>query len=209
MYIADAKPGARGIPLEGNLHSENNRDISVWQLQPRLVSELPNRKFLTIHHADRADLRVTRGWYYIHGYPNYFSQSEPEKNKITIKPFTFGAILYAGDTSTFKGYDPNLHVLLAAPKDGNVDSHGAETEMPQSLLKGISGSSIWQSYYDGLPSDSWTVDDAVVVAVQTGTYRDGTIVRGTRWIIEKILSKNYPELQVPLAIMTTSSRKSS
>jgi hypothetical protein len=209
LYISDAVPGARGIALEGNLHSENNLDVSVWHLAPQVVAELPNRQFLTIHHADRADLRVTRGWYYVHGYPNCWSDPRPDEQKTTVKAFTYGTTLYQGDTGTFEGYDPKLHVLLTAPKDGNVDSHGAETEIPASL-KGISGSSIWQAYYEGLPSRSWTADDAVVVAVQTGVYRGGTVVRGTRWwIIEKILSKNYPGLAGPLSLMTPSMRKPS
>lgn len=207
LYVSDAIQGAKGIPLEGILHSESNLDVSVWHLAPQVVAGLSNRKFLTLHHADRADLRVSRGWYYLHGYPNCWSDPNPEQQKTTVKPFTYGTVLYQGETHTFAGYDPQLHVLLAAPKDGNVDSHGTETEMPTSL-KGISGCSIWQAYYEGLPSKSWSVDDAVVVAVQTGVYRNGTVVRGTRWwIIEKILSKNYPDLEAPLALMTPSTRR--
>ncbi|MES2792855.1 MAG: hypothetical protein V4719_24800 [Planctomycetota bacterium] len=209
LYVSDAGPKAPGVALEGNLHSEKNLDVSVWQLAPQVISELPNRKFLTIHQTDRADLRVNRGWYYVHGYPNCWSHLRPDEQKTTVKAFTYGTVLYQGDTSTFEGYNPDLHVLLTAPKKGNVDSHGAQTEMPTSL-KGISGCSIWQAYYEGLPSRSWTSDDAVVVAVQTGVYRGGTVVRGTRWwIIEKILSKNYPDLEGPLSLMTPSMRKPS
>lgn len=209
LYVSDAVPKAPGIPLEGNLHSENNLDVSVWHLAPQVVAELPNRKFLTLHHADRADLRVTSGWYYLHGYPNCWSDPRPEEQKTTVKAFTYGTVLYQGDTSTFGGYNPDIHVLLTAPREGNVDSHDTETEMPTSL-RGISGCSIWQAYYEGLPSRSWTVDDAVVLAVQTGVYGGGTVVRGTRWwIIEKILSKNYPDLEGALSLMTPSMRKPS
>ena len=207
LYISDAVQGGQGIALEGNLHSENHLDVSVWHLAPQVVAELPNREFLTLHHSDRADLRVTPGWYYLHGYPNCWSAPRPDDQKTSVKAFTYGTILYQGDSSTFEGYNRNLHVLLTAPKERNVDSHGAETEMPTSL-KGISGCSIWQAYYEGLPSRSWTVDDAVVVAVQTGVYRGGTVVRGTRWwLIEKILAKNYQDLQGPLSLMTPSMRK--
>src|SRR5262249_18359014 len=45
LYISDGVPQSPGILLEGNLHSENNLDVSVWQLAPQVVSELPNRKF--------------------------------------------------------------------------------------------------------------------------------------------------------------------
>jgi len=207
LYITDTPPGSPGIALEGKLHSEANLDVSVWELTPRVVAELPNRQFLTIHHADRADLRVTRGWYYIHGYPNCWTDPRPYEKEITVKGFTYGAILYEGDTSTFDGYNPELHVLLTVPKDKNIDSKGAETELPESL-KGISGCSIWQAYYEGLPSRTWTVDDAVVVAVQTGAYQKGTVVRGTRWwLIEKILATNYKDLEGPLSLVTPYLRK--
>jgi hypothetical protein len=209
LYITDSPPGSPGIALEGNLHSEPNLDLSIWQLTPRVVAEIPNRQFLTVHHADRADLRVTRGWYYIHGYPNCWTDTKPEEKKIVVKPFTYGAIMYDGDTSTFDKYDPKLHVLLTVPKDNNIDSKGEPTELPNSL-RGISGCSIWQAYYEGLPSKTWSVDDAVVVAVQTGTYLKGTVVRGTRWwLIEKILEKNYQDLKGPLSLVTPYKRMSS
>ena len=209
LYITDSPQGSPGIALEGNLHSEPNLDLSIWELTPRVVAEVPNRQFLTVQHADRADLRVKRGWYYIHGYPNCWTDPQPEEKKIMIKAFTYGAILNDGDTSTFDGYKPELHVLLTLPKDNNIDSTGAETELPRSL-KGISGCSIWQAYYEGLPSKTWTVDDAVVVAVQTGTYKKGTVVRGTRWwLIEQILAKKYPELQGPLSLVIPYKRKKS
>ncbi len=207
LYVSDAPQGAPAIALEGQLHSERNLDVSVWELTPEIVAGLKNRQFLTIHRADRADLRVSRGWYYVHGYPNCWSHSIPEEQKTRVKAFTYGTVLFQGETRTFGGYDPQLHVLLTVPKDGNIDTHGAESELPVSL-KGISGSSIWQAYYEGLPSKHWTIDDAVVVAVQTGTYQNGTVVRGTRWwVIEKILSKNYPDLEGPLSLMTPSMRK--
>lgn len=207
LYISDARPGSTVIPVEGAPHCEKHLDISVWELAPHVVAALPNRTFLTVHQVDRADLRVARGWYYVHGYPNCWSDPKPEERKTAAKAFTYGAVPYEGDTGAFAGYDPRLHVLLTAPRDGNVDSHGAETAMPASL-RGVCGGGIWQAYYEGLPSRSWTVDDAVVVAVQTGVYREGAVVRGTRWwVIGQILSRKYPELEGPLALLSPSAWK--
>ena len=57
-------------------------------------------------------------------------------------------------------------------------------------LCGISGCSIWQAYYPGCSIAGWHVDDAVIVAVQTGTYGKGTIVKGTYWgVVNHIINK--------------------
>lgn len=202
LYITNSVPGSSEVALEGALHSERNLDVSVWELPSTVVNALPDREFLSIHRADRADLRITPGWYHIHGYPNCWSDPRPDERKIVVKPFTYGTILYSGDTTSFAGYDSRIHILLEVTKQRNVDSEGAETEMPHSL-RGISGCSIWQSYYQGLPSKQWTADDAIVVAVQTGVYQNGAVVRGTRWwVIEQIISKNYPDLRGPMEIVT-------
>jgi hypothetical protein len=202
LFVSDGVQGAREIALEGKLHSERVLDIAVWELPHDIVQQLPNRTFLTVQHADRANKRITTGWYHIHGYPNCWSQSIPAEQRTIVKQFTYGTVLYDGDTSGFADYNPEVHVLLTAPKDGNIDSHGAETEMPNSL-KGISGCSMWQSYYEGLPSKSWTVDDATVIAVETATFRDGTVVQGTRWwVVNEIIRQNYPELAGPLSLIT-------
>jgi hypothetical protein len=123
-----------------------------------------------------------------------------------VKPFTYGTVLYDGKTNTFEGYDPEVHILLTVSKSRNVDTRGAEAELPRSL-EGISGSSLWQAYYQGLSSSLWTVDDAMVVAVETGTFKGGTVVKGTRWwVVNKIICKNYPELDGPLSIITPHKR---
>ncbi|MGH7138012.1 MAG: hypothetical protein ACREHD_19860 [Pirellulales bacterium] len=201
LYITDAVAGSRGLALEGRLHSERNLDVSLWELPAHIVNQLSNRTFLTVHHADREHRRPEPGWYYLHGYPNCWSTADSEQQKTVVKPFTYGTVLYDGDTSRFEGYDPRIHVLLTAPRAGAVDSNGIGTEMPKAL-HGISGCSIWQAYYQGLETTHWTTDDAIVVAVQTCIYHEGTVVRGTRWwVINEMISKNYPALSGPLQIV--------
>jgi hypothetical protein len=206
LYVCDARPGAEGIPLAGALHSERNLDVAVLELSPEIVHRLPNRKFLTVHHADRAGNRITKGWYCVHGYPNCWSKPIPEEQKTEVKGFTYGTVLYEGDASKFGEYNPEIHVLLTVPSDGNVDCHGASHDMPKSL-EGISGCSIWQAYYEGLPNKEWTPDDAMVVAVQTGTFQRGTVVKGTRWfVVNEILHRKYPDLEKPLSLITPHKR---
>ncbi len=101
----------------------------------------------------------------------------------------------------FSGYDPKQHILLEVPKDRTIDMHGAEAELPHSLA-GISGSSLWQAYREGSSSRTWSADDATIVAVQTGTFRNGTVVKGTRWwVVNTIIHEKYPGLAGPLSII--------
>ena len=103
-------------------------------------------------------------------------------------------------TDTFNRYDPEIHLLLSV-SPVNVDLDGNVAEMPQSL-SGISGCSLWQVYYPGCPIDNWQVDDAVIVAVQTGTYRNGTVVKGTYWgIVDEMIKKAYPNLASALNLV--------
>jgi len=208
LYITDTPQGSKPVALEGDLHQERNLDVAVWRLADRVVAELPKRRFLTVHHGDRSRSRLGKGWYYVHGYPNCWSNPQPQDQKITVEPFTYGTILYDGPTGTFLKYDPESHVLLTAPKNDNVDTHGSEAKMPTSL-EGISGCSLWQAYYEGLDSSSWIIDDATIVAVQTGTYRKGTVVKGTCWcFVNEIIRRAYPELEQPLSIITPHKRVS-
>jgi hypothetical protein len=200
LYISDSLPSSPGLPLEGRLHSERNVDVAVWQLPDQVVCQLANRTFLTVHQADRTDAPLKRGWYCIHGYPGSWSKVNANHSRATVKAFTCGTVLFDEDTSSFAGYDPRVHLLLSVPSKGAIDSDGEEADLPESL-KGISGSSLWQAYYEGLASNHWTVDDSTVVAVQTGTYANGTVVRGTRWwVVDEIIRKNYPTLAGPLSL---------
>ncbi len=200
LYLTDTPQGSQSVPLEGKLNSERNLDIAIWELTPRVVKGLPNCRFLTVQHADRFRLRVGEGLYYVHGYPNCWSETKSKELEISVKQFTYGTGLYKGPTDTFDRYDPEIHLLLSV-SPVNVDLDGNVAEMPQSL-SGISGCSLWQVYYPGCPIDNWQVDDAVIVAVQTGTYRNGTVVKGTYWgIVDEMIKKAYPNLASALNLV--------
>jgi hypothetical protein len=202
LAVCDAAPGAPGIPLYGRWHGHTNFDVAVWELPSDVVNELPNRMFLTVHHADRANRRPKNGVYYVHGYPDLLTNVNTAEQKVSLMPFTYAAGIYKGETSGLPDYDPQLHLLLDTNKEDVRRVDEGNAPIP-SRFNGMSGCSIWQAYYEGLSSKHWTTNDAVVVAVQTGVYKGGTVVRGTRWwVVDQIIRHNYPELAGPLAITT-------
>lgn len=201
LAICDAVPGAPGIPLYGRRHGHANFDVVVWELPSEVVDELPNRSFLTVHHADRSNRRPTKGVYYVHGYPAQLADANETEQKVSLLPFTYAAGICQGDISGLPNYDPQLHLLLDINKDGAHRADEGNAPIP-SRFDGMSGCSIWQAYYEGLSSKHWTTNDAVVVAIQTGVYKEGTIVKGTRWwVVDQIIRHNYPELAGPLSLV--------
>lgn len=204
LYISDAPPKAKTIPLYGRLSGQGDEkfDVAIWELPPDIVAALPNRSFLTVHHADRANRRATKGLYAVYGYPGCWSESDLAESRANVTPITYMTGLFDGDIAGLSNYDPEFHILLAAGKVGNRCVDGIQRNMPDKW-NGISGCSIWQVYYEGLSSKLWTPDDAVVVAVQTGVYRGGTIIKGTRWwVVEQVIRMNYPNLADALSIVT-------
>ena len=64
-------------------------------------------------------------------------------------------------------------------------------------LHGLSGGSIWRSYYVNREGEG----GARVVAVQTGTYRNTSITKGTRWaLVVKMLHDSSPHVRRALSL---------
>ncbi len=203
LYICDTPLGSDWVPLAGIIHSEKKFDVALWELSPWVVEKIPNRQFLTVHHADRARLRTGKGVYYVHGYPFCWSAADRNEMTVEVKAFTYGTRLYDGPTDALDGYDPRIHLLLEISADcSDGTGTGRRPQLP-SNLGGISGSSIWQAYSQGLPPSAWSVNNVVIVAVQTAVYRQGAIARGTCWaVVHEMLWRQYPGLRVPLSIAT-------
>ncbi|HEV3387073.1 MAG TPA: hypothetical protein VG097_19800, partial [Gemmata sp.] len=189
------------LPLHGRIQGHKHHDVAVWELPQDIVKSLHNCSFLTVHHADRENQRPAKGTYYVFGYPESLATADASREKLTVNPFTFATGIYEGDTDNLGDYDPKYHILLDTPKEGGRRVDKGDMPIP-TRIHGMSGCSIWQTYYKGLSTRHWTTDDAIIVAVQTGVYRDGTIVKGTRWwVVERIIRECYPKLEGPLSLL--------
>jgi hypothetical protein len=206
LYITDAAPNAPPCLLYGDIHTEQNYDVSVWPLPEEVVARLANRKFLHLSEIDFGTSPLKQGWFYVHGHPTCWTPLDRTTNQLSTRPLTYRTTLYTGPTDTFCDYDPRVHVLIEVTKDSNFSSDGSPV-VPLPELRGISGCSIWQAYVGGKSQEKWALHDVKVVAVQTGVHhgkgRDENgnetnvvAVKGTRWAVAfEILRKNYPELE--------------
>ena len=210
LYISDAPSSvasrSRSVPLQGRVsgHNAKRYDVCIWELPADVVAALGGRTFLSIHRADRQDRRLRlNGIYSMYGYPECWSQVRMADNFVDLTPIRVVAQQYQGDSSRMPDYDFELNLLLSlesAPENLPDSPAGS----PPPLWHGISGCPIWQLSYEGLPSKLWTPNDAVIVGVQTGVSRNGTIIKGTRWwVVEAIIRHAYPELTEPLDLVTS------
>jgi hypothetical protein len=204
LAIADnIQGGSARLPLQGRLQGHKEFDVVVWELPQDVVDGLRNCSFLTVHHTDRENQRPKKGVYYVFGYPEVLANVDSNAGKLTANPFTFMTGILDCDSDTVPDYDPKYHILLDTPKDGGRRMDDGDMPTP-SRINGMSGCSIWQTYYEGLSSQHWTTDDAVIVGVQTGVYNGGSIIKGTRWwVVDRIIRECYPGLAGPLSLVTS------
>lgn len=168
---------------------DDDYDVAIFELPQEIVAALGECVFLSqtdiVADDDFAD-----DYYFVSGIPTDWAKIEGEPTDGLVL-LTYCTQPFLGETSSFGGYKPELHFLLS--RGGGLHISGEPAEMPKSL-EGISGCSIWRSYYTTTHDDE--VGQARVVAVQTGTYLKGTAIKGTRWsVVKAILAEFYPNLR--------------
>jgi hypothetical protein len=201
LYTHDMAQGAEFVPLNGQYHIDDDNDVTVLSLTERQTESLPTRKFLRVCETDRTLRQPDDGWYVVHGYPTCWSIVEVEKESAISRPYTRITRLYQGRTVSFDEYDCRRHVLLDHTNVSTLAPTSLKSDQPDGV-HGISGCSIWQVFRDGDSIDSWIPEKARIIGVETGVFKDGRIVKGTRWaFVYHIIYTCFPELRSPLEII--------
>ena len=165
-------------------------DIAITLLDSRTTDRLPNREYLPLRSVDVGT--VFPGAFCVGGFPAILGIGVPESRLLC--GCMICTKLYTGSTATFKGVDPNWHILLDRMEDkGSTDSEGQFVVLPDSL-GGASGSPLFQTYKDGTPFGDWSPSHIRVVGVVTGEWREALIA--TRWAAVLVCAYNlFPELR--------------
>lgn len=138
----------------------------------------------------------------IHGYPGDWCTQRDGVKEVDLRPYTRLVRYYEGGTRNFSDYDDACHLLLNHRPNETLAPEMLIGNQP-STLHGISGSSVWQLLRDGDPPERCTQEAARIVAIETGVYRGGKVVKATRWAsVEHILRDVFPDLQRPLSVIT-------
>jgi hypothetical protein len=195
IVTGDHRAGGSGlIPISGNWwRTPNIADVAIVEIAAdQFIGHDIN--FLTLDSVHTDD-DIADGWFYVHGYPAVESNLSRDWATLAVTSFTCRTSLYHGSTSSLDGYNDDYHVLLSLSKSTLVHSDDDSKAKAPESLKGISGSSIWQGYSCDSVADDWCVERVKIAAVQTCTYRDDQIIRGTRWnLIAAVIAAKYPEL---------------
>jgi hypothetical protein len=167
-------------------------DVAIWALEESTISGLGNCTFL--RQSDIvADDDFAEDYYFLSGFPIEWANTGrgPERGATLV---TYTTQSYVGDPPVARSYRPDWHILLAL--GGGMDLDGSPKPLPREI-KGMSGCSIWRSYFRTQNG----AETARVVAVQTGTLQNNTIIKGTRWaIVVNMLLEYYPELNKAMSL---------
>ncbi|MFO0804040.1 MAG: hypothetical protein U0791_13080 [Gemmataceae bacterium] len=189
------------IPCDFETYSDP-ADVAIARLDEAFVHSAPNRRYLSVHQADRLNRRPPNGIFLIHGYPEVGLEEHPD-HRLSIGAYTAATGLFEGAAP--EDTDPKWHLLLTNSPNGFDLGTGAAVESPK-CLRGISGCSVWQLHYDGLSFEHWSPNDTAIVAVQTGVYDQG-IIKATRWsLIDRLLRESHPDLAGPLSLAVPDTR---
>jgi hypothetical protein len=161
-------------------------DIGLWNLDRRTVDALTKKRFLNRRSISITD-DLTTGAYFLAGCPCSWARTDAPPWSIKWKWLRYITHPYPERDALPKDFDDRFHIALCL---------GEDPELPRQM-EGISGCAIWK--LADLPvKEDWTVDQARVVAVETGVFtkRPRKAIKGTKWqCVAKVLAKLHPEIR--------------
>jgi len=189
LYVCGALPGSTVINLVGDVHSNEEHDVSVISLTSEVANELvKGHRFLRTTDVDASSNERPES-YVIMGYPlaKPFHQKRPHEKRISSIPFTFFTALNSDEVESELGYDPSVHLLFknvgtSYAMDGSVIS------TPR--FQGMSGGADFR-----YPSGSQSADSVErrLVGVQISA-KAGGFVKATRiWYALRLIADHYPD----------------
>jgi len=188
-------------------------DIAVLSLSDAVVDKLGDYSFTGLHNVSLHET-VAKGVFCLHGYPAVLSPGGDDANiDLALRPFEFKTYGYEGPTAAFPRYEPSLHLLLSA-KDSDCTEFNGEPFKFRTWggpgarwldFEGLSGCAVWAIGSTSKAPEEWKRDDAKIVAVETGVFRQAEAIKTTRWIgVISILCKAFPELKPAISLWQAS-----
>jgi hypothetical protein len=197
--------------ISGQLSSDGTKtyDVAVIRLDEQSTDALKHVAGLRVDDMDLGAGWKRPGLFYVCGWPEVWRRSEPGSNQLKARPFIRRLRLSKGPPSrlnALENFEPTVHIALSDDQPPPEVPIKDEPEAPADL-HGISGCPIWRAFPTNASRSllkTWSVDDAKVVAVETGVYDRATpqIVKGVTWkMVLEIICRAYPEVRRALAII--------
>jgi hypothetical protein len=186
LYLPTPNRAEQMVQITGQSHRVADLDFAIIELSPEIPPLLEAYEFVQLDRTVCTRGPVPPGSYYMLGYPTAGAFSDVVMAHISVRALVVSGPLFAGEVS--EKYDSNVYVLIAAPNN-------------EYDLDGISGCAIWQAYGYAQDAEAWSAADARIVAVETGTYDEHTIIEGTLWRhVCRVIAEKYPALVPSLAL---------
>lgn len=190
--------------------TQDSFDVAAVPLTNEQASQLQDS---TVLRMDDVSFRPVdkNNFVSIFGFPHLWSTRSTDQQPImTSKAFQFTTDLYSGPTSDLSNYSDRFHLLLNASNEHLYDEKGSPARFqtlggqPASFpsdIRGISGCSVWTIGDSKKPPIEWDSDQARLIAVQTGVYRQRQVIKSTRWIaVSTLLYEAFPELRGAMSL---------
>lgn len=176
---------SHGVQLLGHSYREKTLDIAAFRLSQETVEQLGDYMYLEPAHALLARVPLRPGIFYVYGFPKAMAFASVVEATMRFGRINIVAQQLLGDTS------------FSPTSEEYVWLHAFANDMD---LNGISGCAVWQAICSGDPWDTWRPEHARIVAIETGTYRDHTVIEGTRIRhVFRLISQSCADLQPIIA----------
>jgi hypothetical protein len=208
-HIVETPGNWLASPDTGNQPDGGLGDIALYKLNDQQIPKLGAKEFVRLSDLGTR-LDVTRGSFTFLGFPVMWSQ-EPSSQGESLGLRLFHYSANAGQrTSRLANFDPDVHFLVDADEHTLVNRHGEATSLRTRTgirvnlvdgVAGISGSGVWRIGRPGIHPQRWRQEDARLVGVTTGVYRDAQVIKATKWVfVMKLIHLGYPEVRPALAL---------
>ncbi len=167
------------VRLDGTIYRfDDPADVGIVRLADDTVVALRGRRFLRL--LDVGLRPSCPGWGWISGFPRELVGS-PTPNTFAYNAINIGAALTDREPANVQNFDPSCNFVLDTDRQRMWRPDGAPVELPQSF-GGISGCSVWQSWWPGDDDPArWRTRQVRVVGVQTSVYPRLPIIKATTW----------------------------
>lgn len=183
------------VPLFGNSHrAPHPVDVAVLALEPESAAGLVGRRFLRLTDACLAPEPLGLGW--VWGFPEERIRTVAPGAK-AFEPLNMATPILSHDGAGLLDFDPEIHFVLNAAPTGFAWSDGSGPAALPHRFEGISGSSVWQTWWPsrGGP-DEQRARMVRVVGIQTSFYRKPALIKATNWgAVVEVIRQALPGLR--------------
>jgi hypothetical protein len=114
-------------------------DIAVYPVPADMLRQLQNKRFLRMNDVSFKD-PGPKAVFSFFGYPGVWSRSSFDHSQpLHTKPFEFTTYAFDGNVTELPGYQPHLHLLLAADSEYSTWPDGSAAEFRDRLGHGHRG----------------------------------------------------------------------